>query len=208
MVKELEQVSQGQVRLAFNTGMNLGEARDTTMEYAIKIAASVASRCFQDARPFRMWPAPASQNGAPSRVRDILEHLARLEEGPSNAFDTMLRQANLDGVAILVLSAGDDESLRLVAHRRLPATVVLMEGFGADEDPRAAARLAGSGVEVVPCRPGELPATLAALSNTLSTGGRSHRGGIGQSSSHAAARWARVPARRAPFDGDVGGHAR
>ena len=55
MVKEFDRTPQGEVRLAFNPGFESGEGRDTTLEYAVKIAASVARRCFLDGRPFRMW---------------------------------------------------------------------------------------------------------------------------------------------------------
>ena len=43
--------------MAFNPEIDVGQGRDTTLEYAIKIAASVARRSFLDGRPFRMWPA-------------------------------------------------------------------------------------------------------------------------------------------------------
>ena len=42
MVKEFDRTPQGEVRLAFNPGFESGEGRDTTLEYAVKIAAGVA----------------------------------------------------------------------------------------------------------------------------------------------------------------------
>ena len=77
MVKEFDEVPRGDVCLTFNPGWVHGESRDNTLEYSVKIAASLAHWCFQGGRPFRMWP-PGDEPKL-STWHAVLEYLARVD---------------------------------------------------------------------------------------------------------------------------------
>lgn len=163
-VKELDDPREGAVRLAFNPGFDLGQGRESTLEYSVKIAASVAWQCYRMRRAFQMWPA--SQQTAREAWRGTLEHLARLEAHEQPVVDDLLRHRGGPSSVILIVSAADGPTLDEVAANAaaLPrATVVVLEGFGPGEDPLAGLRLANAGMNVASCRPGGLPAALASL---------------------------------------------
>jgi uncharacterized protein (DUF58 family) len=168
MVKEFDRTPQGEVRLAFNPEIEAGDGRDTTLEYGVKIAASVAHRCFGDGRPFRMWPA--GDGVGLSTWHGVLEHLARLRQGPSDAVAELMSRGG-QGLSILVVSASDTETLSAVSdgpamHQSI---AVLLEGFDAEETDSAAALLEKGGFSVVRCRPGELPQAIETLSAAMET---------------------------------------
>ena len=176
MVKEFDQTPQGEVRLAFNPGVDLGEGRENTLEYAIKIAASLARRSLLDGRPFRMFPAGPS--GTTASWHGVLEHLARLKSGPDAAIEELLGHRSATGVSVIVVSAADGETLdkfrrENVLGRRMVA--VILEGFGQREEPRAGESLSRQGVSVVSCKVGRLPDALAALGKAMSLRGAEAR---------------------------------
>ena len=73
MVKEFDQTPRGgEVRMALNPGVNLGWGRETTLEYAIKIAASLARYSFNEGRQFRMWPGGVGADL--TTWHNVLEH--------------------------------------------------------------------------------------------------------------------------------------
>lgn len=168
MVREFDRIPQGEVRVAFNPEFDLGVGRDTTLEYAIKIAASLALRCFQDGRPFRMWPSP--DEGAAGSWHRVLEFLARLQPGRTGSIGELLGQSNRLGVSIAVVSAADPDSLSAIERSGHSSrlTVVVLEGFDDEEDARPTSVLAGSGTDVVSCTPGHLPETVRALGRVIS----------------------------------------
>ena len=52
MVKEFDGAPQSEVLLAFNPGIDIGDGRESTLEYSVKIAASVARWCFTTGQTF------------------------------------------------------------------------------------------------------------------------------------------------------------
>lgn len=50
MIKEFEQARQGSVSVAFEARRDFGVGRETTLEYSIKIAASLAKLCADSGR--------------------------------------------------------------------------------------------------------------------------------------------------------------
>ena len=178
MVREFDQTPEGEVRLGFNPSIDLGEGRDNTQEYAVKIAASLANRCLRDGRPFRMWPGPGGSAARPS-WHELLEHLARLQPHPQPSIEDFLSHRAAPGAPVLVLSAADRESLDLLVRGRTligVRAVVLLEGFDTREDPGIAAALAKTGVPVVRCRKGHLTEALAAVGRSVSAAGQRTRG--------------------------------
>ena len=171
MVKEFDRTPQGEVRLAFNPGFESGNGRDTTLEYAVKIAAGVARRCFLDGRPFRMWPT--GPEGGPTTWHGVLEHLARLESRTDDSIPQLLSHRGLPGVSVMVVSAGDRNTLTSLQQQPFRAghmVAVLLEGFGPREDEEAAdaaEALGRMGMTVVPCRIGELRDALESVGRMM-----------------------------------------
>ena len=167
MVREFDQTPEGELRIAFNPGADLGKGRDTTLEYAIKIAASIARRSFREGRPFRIWPGWTKANR--TTWHGVLEHLARIQAGHEPAVAELIASKGLPGSSVIVVSAADEESLGLLRQLKSPdyVTVVVMEGFDSSEDAGAREKLAKLGLRVVPCRVNELGRALAALGGAL-----------------------------------------
>ena len=168
MVREYDQMPQGELRVAFNPGIELGEGRDTTLEYSVKVAASLARLCFDDGRPFRVLPA--GHHGTLATWHGVLEHLARISYGPQPSIQELLRHGNVPGVSVIAVSAADKEALGMLKRGPPPVgpfAVILMEGFGEGEDPGAGDALERLGLPVVRCRVGELPEALASLTREL-----------------------------------------
>ncbi len=168
MVREFDKTPEGELRIAFNPGVDLGKGRDTTLEYAIKIAASMARRSFREGRPFRIWPGWSRAN----RItwHGVLEHLARLQAEPEPAVAELIASKGLPGSSVIVVSAADEDSIRQL--RQLGSsdyvTVVMMEGFDSSrEHAGTRERLASRGLRVVSCRANGLEKALAALGAAL-----------------------------------------
>lgn len=187
MVKEFDRIPQGEVRLALNQDIDVGEGRTSTLEYAIKIAASVAQRCFLEGRPFQMWPR--AQERPLSAWHLVLEHLARLPSRTPASIAEFLDYGTAPGISVLIVSAADRESLAKLMERRSPSpnlTVVLLRDFGPGEDPNAAEKLFKMGFSVLPCGRSDLRATLDSLSRLMSMSeppARTARAGVRQAAS-------------------------
>jgi uncharacterized protein (DUF58 family) len=168
MVKELDQVPEGEVRVAFDPSVEAGVGREAALEYAVKVAASVGRLAFEEGRPFRLWTA--GHGDAFPSWHACLERLARVgperQGGAASPIAAMLRALGATVSSIAVVSATDAATLELlrreVSARRL--TVLLLEGFApAREDLTAAGALTRQGIRVVRCRPGGLREALATL---------------------------------------------
>ena len=167
MVREFDQPPRGELRIAFNPGVDLGKGRDTTLEYAIKIAASLARRSFREGRPFRIWPGWTKANL--TTWHGVLEHLARIRAEPASAVAELISCKGQPGISVIVVSAADEDSIRLLRGLQSPdcVTVVMMEGFDSKEDAAARRKLAKLGLRVVPCHLNELRRALAALAEVF-----------------------------------------
>ena len=172
MAKEFDRIPQGEVRLAFNEEPDLGSGRDTTLEYAIKIAAATARRCFLDGRPFRMWSHEREEIF--SNWHSVLQHLALLPSGVQGSIGGFLSRQSGPGLSLVIISAADKQTLALLGEWRQHSreiVVVLLHGFDPSEDPNASDELLKMGLPVVPCGIGDLQPTLDFLSKTMSTAG-------------------------------------
>lgn len=148
------------------------QGRDTTFEYGIKVAASLARRAFNEGRSFRMWPS--AQPGPFPNLRSVLEYLARLNAGSSYPDHSMLGRRDHSTTSIFIVSAADKEMVAEISAKRglLPyVTALVLEGFAvSEEDPATAGRLADAGASVVVCRPGDLANALATLGKATASG--------------------------------------
>ena len=164
MVKEYDRGPESQTVLFLNARHNTGTGKESTLEYGIKLAASIARACYQSDSSFRM--APPGLGAQFPQWRAALEYLARLAEGEGAPAERGLASLARAGRVIAIVAATDGEGLKAV--RRLPAgrlaAVVLLQGFDAEhEEAGVAAALSGAGVPVVTCVPGGIQQALDEL---------------------------------------------
>ena len=173
MVKEYDRSPESQTVLFINAGHNAGTGKESTFEYGIKLAASIARACYRTDSSFRM--APPGLGVQFPQWRAALEYLARLAEGEGAPAERSLASLARAGRVIAIVAATDVEGVQAV--RRLPAdrlaAVVLLQGFDAErEEAGVAAALSGVGVLVVACAPGGIQ---QALDDLAAAGSRSAR---------------------------------
>ena len=176
MVKEFDEAPQGAVRLAFNPGCLFGDGRNTTLEYSIKIAASLAHWCFRTGKPFRMWPS--GKESSATTLQTVLDHLARIEKHADPAIRALLSHRDASGTKVAVVSAADIETLQLLQKSQAgpgSTMVVLLEGFSPREDTMAGQALQSAGIIVVRCPIFDLAGALVSLSEVMTPAGPSPR---------------------------------
>ena len=173
MVKEFDQTPRGEVRMALNPGVNLGWGRETTLEYAIKIAASLARYSFNEGRQFRMWPGGVGADL--TTWHKVLEHLARIRAEPQPSVSESLSYRGPHGISVVAVSSADEDSIRQLQQLRYPRgiVVVIMEGFDSREDLEASDKIARHGLDVIGCKVKELPKALGTLGKLLELQGAS-----------------------------------
>ena len=76
VVKQFEGASQVPIAVAFPTDRDWGEGRETTLEYSIKIAASVGWQCLRSGNLFSLLAGPAPLTNA--EWRQAMDYLAGL----------------------------------------------------------------------------------------------------------------------------------
>ncbi len=164
VVKEFEESSQGSIAVAFETSRDWGEGKETTVEYAIKIAASLARHSGDSGRGIGILagPAPLSQAG----WLEAMDYLAGLTVEEAAGLEALTApEAGRTLVAIVpVKETGLIPCLQHLAERERRLVVVLTEGFAAGEMPgEFTSRLGGGNVDLVRCLRGDLEATVEAL---------------------------------------------
>ena len=165
IVKKYDRSPENQVTVAFDATKSFGEGKDTTLEYSIKLAASIARACYLNGTAFNMTP-PGAGTHLPS-WRAVLDYLARLRlgQGPSLVDSVGVGAPQGRIVAIVALTDGTavDALSRLPISRM--AAAVVMQGFAPErENPGGLEGLKSIGVPVITCEPGGIPTTLEALS--------------------------------------------
>ncbi len=158
-----------------------GTGRETTLEYAIKLVASVANFAQRSQLPVQVLGGGLSNGqstragGAPSRVPmpwpKLLKQLAMVNPGDGHEMAENLAKLPLGASAVAVVSAADRPALQSLAKASSSLrTLVLvsLEGFGKDEErPEMHAddlrALLAAKIPVITCRPGQLKQALDAL---------------------------------------------
>ena len=177
MVKELEDPVDETVYLVFDATHVFGEGRETTLEYGIKVLASVADYAYRNHVPVRVvggrcGTAGVSQywnNSTRSRRawRRLLGELALA--APEEGLNLIESLIHLPPGASALVAASPSDHPAMQAIARLSSTlrrlvVVSLEGFG---DPEAEDRglnlLRGVKAPVVNCRQGRLREALNIL---------------------------------------------
>ena len=116
-VKEYDRGPESQTVLFLNAGHNAGTGKESTLEYGIKLAASIARACYGSDSSFRM--APPGLGVQFPHWRAALEYLTRLADGEGAPPDRGLASLARAGRVIAIVAATDGEGLKAV--RRLPA---------------------------------------------------------------------------------------
>jgi uncharacterized protein (DUF58 family) len=133
VVKEFEEERNPGLALVLDTSRELGEGRDTTLEYSIKLAATLARYATAMGRPFRLltWPQPREA----FTWRATLEFLTDLKEALDAPSLPALVSRLVPGEQSVITSpdlSGAAEAL--AAHHRRGASVLAIRftGFGED----------------------------------------------------------------------------
>lgn len=174
MLKEFEQANQGSVAVAFETGRSFGEGRETTLEYSIKIAASLAKLGADSGHSMDILAGETPLRSA--GWREAMNYLARLEEGGKATLAELTAAPELGQGIVVIVPTLDTElvaALLPLADRVRRLVVVLLEGFVPGEIPRElSSRLKGGNLDVITCSMGNLEAAIKRLDRSLSFVGK------------------------------------
>lgn len=165
VVKEFEETSQGSIAVAFETAREWGVGKETTVEYAIRIAASLARHGGGAGRSIGILAGPAPLSGA--HWLEAMDYLAGLALGETASLDELTAAPEAGRTLLAIVPANETgliPSLQRLGERERRLVVVLTEGFGAGEMPEEfASRLGGGSIDLVRCSRGDLGAAVEAL---------------------------------------------
>ena len=183
MVKEVEEETDQTLHILFGTAPVSGSGKETTLEYGIKLAATVANYSLNRNIPVRIWggllpgvrvePAAAARSSADLTWQGLLEALAMVAPGQGTPLSEILTRLPTDA-NLFFAAPTDDYAAFQALDQRLSTlagcVVVQLQGFG---EPGSAAdserHLDAAGVGSVSCGPGGLSDALTAIQ---SLGGR------------------------------------
>jgi len=175
MLKEFEQANQGSVTVAFETRHDFGTGRETTLEYSIKIAASLSKLCADSGRSINIiaGETPLCNAG----WRGAMDYLAHLEVKEKTALAELTAAPEPGQVVVAIVPVMETKlipALSQLANRVRGLVVVLLEGFTQDEIPGGfTSRLKGANLEIINCSRGNPEAAIEKLGNSLFFAGKS-----------------------------------
>ena len=155
--------------------MGRGE-RETTLEYSIKIAASLARYCGDSGRSIGILAGPTPLPKA--NYLEAMDNLAGLAVGEGASLDDVTAVWEAGQTLITVVPATESHlipRLSQLATRGGRLVVVLLEGFATDERSHEfVSQLDGGNIDLVRCHRGDLKAAIDILgysgaSNKIST---------------------------------------
>lgn len=172
MLKEFEETSQGSVTVIFDTGQDFGVGRETTLEYSIKIAASLARLCADFGRGIDIIAGKTPLFNA--GWRESMDYLAHLKARDKNSL-AELNSSLLSRQRVVAVVSATETGL-ITALSQLAQTremvVILLEGFTLDETPpEFRTRLKGRHLNIITCRRGDLEGAIKELADVLSGAG-------------------------------------
>ena len=177
MVKELEDPADRTLYLVFDATTTRGEGRETTLEYGIKIIASVLNYVHRNQVPVELVGGGIRsreqvrlglENRYPSGGwPQLLTELAMVKPGDGPALDQSLTKLPFGATALVVVSCADVtamEALTRASANLHTLVVVCLEGFGDREVEDAGFHpLHATRTQIVHCRPGHLEEALRSL---------------------------------------------
>ena len=167
-IKELEDTTERELTIVLDVRKDLGQGRETTMEYAVKLAATIGLHAISSGESVRLiggggrgeWTDPVM----------FLEELALMQPSEALPPDRLLQDVPDSSSVIALVGAADAGAIAALAaasHSLSGLTVVVIGGFGEDDEPEtAAAALKSSGVPTVVCRQGRLTEAVDTLEQT------------------------------------------
>jgi uncharacterized protein (DUF58 family) len=168
VVKEYEEAAGGPVTVAFESRREWGQGRETTLEYSVKIAATLARYCGDSQRTISVLAGPTPLHRA-SWV-EVMDYLAELPVGDSPTLKELASAAEGGQPLVVIVSSADHSAVNVLpglANRQGGLVVVLLEGFADGEMPQEfLAHLHGGNVDLVRCARGDLKSAIKALSQT------------------------------------------
>ncbi|MFC1921504.1 DUF58 domain-containing protein [Chloroflexota bacterium] len=169
MIKEFEQSGRGSMAVIFETGQDFGTGRETTLEYSIRIAASLAKLCADTGCSIDIQGGEESLHNA--GWQKTMEFLARLQVRKDSAPDEfpVISEPGQTVIAVIpAVETGLSAALAGLADRAGEVKVVLLEGFSDDEVPeRVLAGLGRTDISVYRCSPGNIEEVMDRLGRSL-----------------------------------------
>ncbi|MFH0769554.1 MAG: DUF58 domain-containing protein [Chloroflexota bacterium] len=169
MLKEFEQASQGSVAVAFEARQDFGEGKETTLEYSIKVAASLAKLCADSGYGIDIIAGKTPlRNGGWREAMDFLAHL-EIDGKVSLAESMAILEPNKIVVAIVPsIETRLIPVLSQLAARVLGLVIVLLEDFTTEEaSGEFFSKLKGNNIYILSCPRGNLEAAIQKLGSSL-----------------------------------------
>ena len=177
MVKELEDPADRTLYLVFDATNSWGEGKETTLEYGIKIMASLVNYAQRNQIPVELLGGGIGsrqqfhlglETHHPLAERpQLLKELALVNQGDGATLAESLARLPLGATALVAVSAADHAAIEALS--RAPTmlntlVVVFLEGFGESEVKGVSLRKPRSTrTQVVYCRPGQLEEAIRSL---------------------------------------------
>lgn len=166
MLKEFEQAGKGSLAVAFETKDNFGEGRETTLEYCVKIAASLSRLCTDSGRSLDILAGEAPLLDA--GWHNAMDYLARLGKGEYEDSLTELTAAASAQTLVVIAPSLPGRDLAQLSQRFDRLVVVLLDGFiPVKKSDEFTAQLTAANIEIIHCSPGDLTGAIEKLGNAL-----------------------------------------
>lgn len=165
-VKEFDAGIEESLTFAFETGAVLGEAPESTLEYAITIAASVGKVILGRGGEVQFALGGAGRDIYYDWV-EVMRRLALVQRSTLPVMADALRNAEPGSRVLAVVSAAhhaDVEAVAAAACRGVAVAAIVLEGFtSADSAAGALKALSAAGVPAVVCRRGQMAQGMDAI---------------------------------------------
>ena len=164
-VKELEDTAQRAFTVVLHINQDIGEDRETPLEYGVKLAATVGLYALKSGESVRL--VSGQTQGEWADPEPFLRELALLGPTESPPLTSLLDRMSANGPALAIVAAADLEETYALAQssgRPEGLSAVVVGGFGDFDDPVGPTEmLRRSGVPAVSCQRGHLPEAIDAL---------------------------------------------
>ncbi|MFC2034164.1 DUF58 domain-containing protein [Chloroflexota bacterium] len=170
MLKEFEQSNQGSITIIFSTTHDFGEGRDTTLEYSIKVVASLAKLYTDSGHSLNIIAGKnILRNAEWQETMEYLAHLNLSEKASEPEMATIPEPGQTIVAIVPVIETKSISKLLKLSNRAQNFVVILLEDFTSNEEPDKFIRLLKSKhINIIRCSRGNLEETIKELDNSLS----------------------------------------
>ena len=167
MVKEFEETTRSALAITFDASRSFGQGKESTLEYAVKIAASASRYCTSRGMAFHLLPGQGSSGLSRISFKQSMEFLARLRVGGETNLSELLAWPRVPNPVLAIISLADDRqvaALRELSTKTRHLVVVALAGFARQEmSEEALSNLKSRDLNIILCRRGELKNVLRDL---------------------------------------------